>query len=216
MEKLGLGPLGKRLLREAAEAAEWWNKAFGRIAFLKSFSPDHPHEAHCIAAEEKRAVLAERLKEVVGELHEQSKLFSDRADIELGVAKMKLIAIAKAASTSVIAKPPGGGGGEGTGKGGAKRKRTAELTDRDKEILKEYSNCHRNAAEAARQLNITRQYVWDVVEKSKARYAKLSAPGRSVQTQALPKTDRGGAAISSEPGASDKGLGRKQRVKQKF
>lgn len=100
---------------------------------------------------------------------------------------------------------------------GPKRKRTTALTKRDREILTTYSDCDRNAAEAGRRLKIPRQYVWDVVQKSKALFAKAGSAARSVSSRrALPTTNRGEPAVSEQAGTSDKGVGRRLRVKRKF
>lgn len=114
----------------------------------------------------------------------------------------------------------GAGAGKGAAKNrkvGTKRKRTTELTERDKEILRTYSECELNAAATGRQLAISRKYVSRVVKKSKARYAKAGAPTRSAHAQqTLPTAKRGEPAVSEQAGTSDKGIGRRLRVKQKF
>lgn len=100
---------------------------------------------------------------------------------------------------------------------GSTRSRKTRLTDRDKEILEAYSDCGRNAEAAAKQLGISKQYVSRVVAKSKARYAKSGTSGRSIQAhQSLPTNDAGDAGLSVQAGASDKGVGRRLRVKKRF
>ena len=63
-----------------------------------------------MAANERWAIFAERLQEVVRELERQSEFFPGRADIQLGILESILVTIAKA-QAAIRKLTPGGQGG---------------------------------------------------------------------------------------------------------
>lgn len=95
--------------------------------------------------------------------------------------------------------------------------RRKPLTPRQKEVLKTYSDCGRDAAAAARQLGVKRQYVSAVVKITACKLKPERGSRRSVGVdQKLPADRNGVESVSEERGPSDKGTGRKLRVKRKF
>jgi len=94
MDKLGLGPLGRRFAKEAGDLAEGWTEAYGLGSFLSSFQPDH--ELHCMAAKGRWDTFVELLQEVVHEFEEQRTSYSLKANLELAVLNSHVTTIAKA------------------------------------------------------------------------------------------------------------------------
>lgn len=98
-----------------------------------------------------------------------------------------------------------------------KRKRTTRLTPRENEILKTISECGGDGGEAARQLNISRQRVNAVVQKSKRVYRQANSRAtRSVHAdQMLPTDESGQSVVTTGRGKSDRGSGRKTRMRSR-
>lgn len=122
---------------------------------------------------------------------------------------------AKAEVASQQAEPAGGGKSKPSKK--PVEHRQAELTKREKEVLKTYSDCGRSFVEAGKELGVTKQYVEKVVKNSRRKLkSKRATQGCSGANQKLPAGRDGEELVSEERGASDKGTGRKLRVKRKF
>lgn len=97
------------------------------------------------------------------------------------------------------------------------KQRRKRLTDREREVLGVYSECGRNAAEAARQLDVTKQYVSQVVKNAHAKVDSASASGRSKRPdQTLPTDSDGQEYISEQLGKADTTRSRKTHVRKRF
>lgn len=147
------------------------------------------------------------VRQLVNQTVNQTFNMSDRRTLNVSNRRTSVVNIHNAPPGDGKMKPPKG----------PPRPRKTRFTERQKEVLETYSDCGRDAAAAGRKLGTSKQYVSEVVKKSHQKFKQGHGSRRSVEAnQKLPANRDGVESVSEGRGASDKGTGRKLRVKRKF